>query len=206
MNFSELDLDFEDIGSWPIPIKVASGVLLFLLILLGAYFFVYKDQQATLEASQGHEQRLFAEFVKKQKKASNLEAFKAQLDQMQQIFGQLLRQLPSKAEMPDLLVDISQTALATGIKVELFKPGSETLHDFYAEKPIQLKMIGRFHQFGAFVSGVASLPRIVILTMHDISISPSKDESEGLVLEGTAKTYRYVSEDELPDDDAGEKG
>jgi len=196
MNFSEFELDFEDIGGWPTPIKIASGVLLFLLILLGAYFFVYKDQQVTLEQSQQQEQRLFKEFKAKQKKASNLDAFKAQLEQMKQIFSQLLRQLPSKAEMPDLLVDISQTALATGIKVELFKPGQETPHDFYAEKPIQLKMIGKFHQFGAFVSGVASLPRIVILTMHDISIRPANNG--GLVLEGTAKTYRYMSEDEVP--------
>jgi type IV pilus assembly protein PilO len=115
----------------------------------------------------------------------------------------MLRQLPSKTEMPDLIVDISQTALATGLTSELFRPGPETPKEFYAEKPIALRMVGSYHQFGAFVSGVASLPRVVILTMHDISLQP-KDRTARtgirrdipLELAGTVKTYRYLDEEE----------
>ena len=124
---------------------------------------------------------------------------------MEQQLQQMLRQLPSKTEMPDLIVDISQTALATGITNELFQPGPETPKEFYAEKPIALKMVGTYHQFGAFVSGVASLPRVVIMTMHDISLRPAnadKDPAAGigpnssLELAGTVKTYRYLDEEE----------
>ena len=123
---------------------------------------------------------------------------------MEQQLQQMLRQLPSKTEMPDLIVDISQTALATGISNELFKPGPEVPKDFYAEKPIELRMVGTYHQFGAFVSGVASLPRVVIMTMHDISLKPkdSKDPAgirpnSNLELAGTVKTYRYLDEEEV---------
>ena len=115
---------------------------------------------------------LRTEFETKQGRASNLEPLKLQLAQMEQQLQQMLRQLPSKTEMPDLIVDISQTALATGISNELFQPGPETPKEFYAEKPISLRMVGTYHQFGAFVSGVASLPRVVIMTMHDISLTP----------------------------------
>jgi type IV pilus assembly protein PilO len=116
----------------------------------------------------------------------------------------LLRQLPSKTEMTELLVDISQTALSAGLEVELFQPGPETPKDFYAEKPIKLKMIGTYHQFGTFISGVASLPRVVILTMHDVSLTPLKAPAKGaepaaneqLVLQGTVKTYRYLDDSE----------
>jgi type IV pilus assembly protein PilO len=113
----------------------------------------------------------------------------------------MLRQLPSKTEMPDLIVDISQTALATGLQNKLFQPGSETPKEFYAEKPIQLRLVGTYHQFGAFVSGVASLPRVVILTMHDIALKPANGASAikpnaALELAGTVKTYRYLDEDE----------
>ena len=121
---------------------------------------------------------------------------------MEQQLQQMLRQLPSKTEMPDLIVDITQTALATGIQNDLFRPGPETPKEFYAEKPIELKFVGSYHQFGAFVSGVASLPRVVIMTMHDISLKP-KNEKEGVIqpgealeLAGTVKTYRYLDEEE----------
>jgi type IV pilus assembly protein PilO len=113
---------------------------------------------------------------------------------METMLQQMLRQLPSKTEMPDLIVDISQTALASGISNELFKPQPEIKKEFYAEKPISLRMVGTYHQFGAFVSGVASLPRVVIMTMHDISLKPRAGGN--LVLEGTVKTYRYLDDDE----------
>ena len=125
----------------------------------------------------------------------------------------MLRQLPSKTEMPDLIVDISQTALATGLTTELFQPGPETPKEFYAEKPISLRMVGSYHQFGAFVSGVASLPRVVILTMHDISLKPRSNANGGgirrdvpLELSGTVKTYRYLDEEEPAASAASAKG
>ena len=115
---------------------------------------------------------------------------------MEVMLQQMLRQLPSKNEMPDLIVDVSQTALASGITNELFQPGAENRLEFYAEKPIALRMVGTYHQFGAFVSGVASLPRVVIMTMHDISLTPRDGNEATLELEGTVKTYRYLDEDE----------
>jgi type IV pilus assembly protein PilO len=116
---------------------------------------------------------------------------------MELMLQQMLRQLPSKNQMPDLIVDISQTALATGITNELFQPGPETIKEFYAEKPINLRMVGTYHQFGAFVSGVASLSRVVIMTMNDISLKPRSSNSNALVLTGTVKTYRYLDEEEM---------
>ncbi|HQZ30905.1 MAG TPA: type 4a pilus biogenesis protein PilO, partial [Arenimonas sp.] len=139
------------------------------------------------------------EFQTKQGKAANLEPLKQQLAQMEVMLQQMLRQLPSKNEMPDLIVDVSQTALASGINNELFQPGAESMLEFYAEKPIALRMAGTYHQFGAFVSGVASLPRVVIMTMHDISLKPRGAGDQTLVLEGTVKTYRYLDEDESAD-------
>ena len=125
---------------------------------------------------------------------------------MEQQLQQMLRQLPSKNEMPDLIVDVSQTALASGINNELFQPGAETMLEFYAEKPIALRMVGTYHQFGAFVSGVASLPRVVILTMHDISLQPKAGKGGinrgALELSGTVKTYRYLDEKEVADQEA----
>ncbi len=121
---------------------------------------------------------------------------------MEQVLQQMLRQLPSKTEMPDLIVDISQTALSSGLANELFQPEAETPKEFYAEKPIKLRMVGSYHQFGAFVSGVASLPRVVILTMHDISLKPKQGKggitagNGALELSGTVKTYRYLDEEE----------
>ena len=113
----------------------------------------------------------------------------------------MLRQLPSKTEMPDLIVDISQTALASGIRNELFQPQPEQAQEFYAEQPIQIRMVGNYHQFGAFMSGVASLPRVVIMTMHNIALTP-KDNSGSLVMEGTVKTYRYLDENDPQDKQA----
>ncbi|HLU13136.1 MAG TPA: type 4a pilus biogenesis protein PilO, partial [Arenimonas sp.] len=142
------------------------------------------------------ERTLREEFQNKQGRAANLEPLKQQLAQMEVMLQQMLRQLPSKNEMPDLIVDISQTALAAGISNELFQPGAEVQRDFYAEKPISLRMVGTYHQFGAFVSGVASLPRVVIMTMHDIQLKPRGQGDATLVLEGTVKTYRYLDADE----------
>jgi type IV pilus assembly protein PilO len=203
-NFDLKSLDFNNIGSWPRQAKaVFCGVVG--LLIIGLFWFLFigdkRDELAALEAK---EKELRTTFDQKQGQAANLGALKQQLVQMEQQLQQMLRQLPSKNEMPDLIVDISQTALATGITNELFQPGDEAPKDFYAEKPIALRMVGTYHQFGAFMSGVASLPRVVIMTMHDISLKPKNAAPNGtggndglLELSGTVKTYRYLDEEEV---------
>lgn len=207
------NLDFQNSGNWPQGVKMTFCVLLFLVICLVGWYFWIKGQQEDLEARESQEISLRSDFSIKQAKAVNLEALRQQLEEMKDMLRQMLRQLPSKTEMPELLVDISQTALSTGIENDLFQPGAETVKEFYAEKPISLRMVGSYHQFGAFISGVASLPRVVILTMHDVSLKP-KGATAGtrvsqaqaalmnggtLSLEGTVKTYRYVEDDETPE-------
>ena len=194
------ELDFNNIGGWPREFKLALCALVALVIVGLAWYLFVGDQRAELETLENEETQLRAQFETKQGRAANLEPLKLQLAQMEQQLQQMLRQLPSKTEMPDLIVDISQTALATGIANELFQPGPETPKEFYAEKPIALRMVGTYHQFGAFVSGVASLPRVVIMTMHDISLRPRDGgtlaPNSPLVLSGTVKTYRYLDESE----------
>ena len=199
------ELDFNNIGQWPQNAKIGLCAFIALVILLLAWLLFVRDKRTELEGLQGQETELRTEFETKQGRAANLEPLKQQLAQMEQQLQQMLRQLPSKTEMPDLIVDISQTALATGITNELFQPGAETLKEFYAEKPIELKMVGTYHQFGAFVSGVASLPRVVIMTMHDISLRARGSDKDPLAaigpnssleLAGTVKTYRYLDEEE----------
>ena len=198
------NLDMNNPGSWPMPAKLGLGVLLGIFIVGLVYWFYVKGQREQLSALEREQQSLRTEFEEKQGRAANLEPLKQQLAQMELMLQQMLRQLPSKNEMPDMIVDVSQTALASGISNELFKPGPETPKEFYAEKPIQLRMVGTYHQFGAFVSGVASLPRVVIMTMHDISLKP-RGSSNSLVLEGTVKTYRYLDEEEAAEAEAAAK-
>jgi len=195
------NIDFNNSGAWPDALKfIACGTLI--AVILGVFYYsLISGQRDELAGLEQTETGLKKTFEEKAGRAANLEPLKIQLAQMEEMLQQMMRQLPGKTEMPDLIVDISQTALATGIVNELFKPGEETRQEFYAEKPIQLRMIGTYHQFGAFMSGVASLPRVVILTMHDISLKPTlkngKTAADGsLTLEGTVKTYRYLDEDE----------
>ena len=197
------NLDRNNVGGWTQSVKVFFTVLVFALVLLLGWYFFVSDQQDNLTSLANKEVILKQDFSTKQAKAVNLEALQQQLDEMQDMLRQLLRQLPSKTEMPELLIDISQTALATGLQNKLFQPGPETPKEFYAEKPIALRMVGSYHQFGAFVSGVASLPRVVILTMHDISLKPKDTNQRAgirrdipLELAGTVKTYRYLDEEE----------
>lgn len=203
------ELDFNNIGSWPQQAKLGFSALIALLIIGLAWYLFVSDKKSELEGLERQETTLRGEFETKQGRAANLEPLKQQLAQMEQQLQQMLRQLPSKTEMPDLIVDISQTALATGISNELFQPGPEQPKEFYAEKPIALRMVGTYHQFGAFVSGVASLPRVVIMTMHDISLKPraaGKDAkitaNSALELAGTVKTYRYLDEEEMAEQQA----
>ena len=190
------NLDYNNSGSWPVQVKMGACVLLVALIIGIAWYLFVREKREMIAVEEGTEATLLAEFTEKQGRAANLEPLKQQLAQMEVMLQQMLRQLPSKNEMPDLIVDVSQTALASGISNELFQPGAETPLQFYAEKPIALRMVGTYHQFGAFVSGVASLPRVVIMTMHDISLAPRGDGDDTLVLEGTVKTYRYLDEEE----------
>jgi len=197
------DLSFNNTAIWPQQYKVGLCVLIGAVIVGLVWYLIVRDQRTELAGLERQEADLRTEFETKQGRASNLEPLKQQLAQMEQQLQQMLRQLPSKTEMPDLIIDISQTALATGITNELFQPGPEAPKEFYAEKPIDLRMVGTYHQFGAFVSGVASLPRVVIMTMHNIVLTPRGAKPGAkigpnsiLQLAGTVKTYRYLDEEE----------
>jgi type IV pilus assembly protein PilO len=197
------NLDRHNVGGWPNAIKLFFTGLVFVVVVLGGWYFQISNQQDDLANAESQEESLKTQFSQKQAKSANLEALEQQLADMQDMLRTLLRQLPSRTEMPELLIDISQTALAAGIETELFQPGAETPKDFYAEKPITLRMVGTYHQFGTFISGVASLPRVVILTLHDVSLSPKSEDKKNpgngqLVLQGTVKTYRYLEDDETP--------
>ncbi len=196
--------DFSDLGSAPGPVRFILLSVVLILILAAGYFLLIEDKKIELEQTRQQELALMADFEFKQQKSANLEAYEKQLADMQDLLQTMFRQLPSKTEMDKLLVDVSQTALAAGIDVQLFEPQAESFQDFYAERPIIVRMLGDYHEFGEFVSGVAALPRVVILTMHDISLKRASanqsryGDSEGrLVLEGRVKTYRYVDEEEV---------
>lgn len=202
------ELDFNNTGSWPREFKIGACVLVGVLIIGLSWWLFVRDKREQLDGLVRQESDLRLDYETKRGRAANLNALKQQLTQMEQQLQQMLRQLPSKTEMPDLIVDISQTALATGLASELFQPGEETPKEFYAERPIALRMVGTYHQFGAFVSGVASLPRVVILTMHDIALRPKDPKvgitanSAALELAGTVKTYRYLDEEEAAKQEA----
>lgn len=203
MNFLEelQNLDFNDIGRWPLLFRTLFVVLFFAVAAsAGFYFLVYESEMPRLERVQQEEQELRLSFEQKQKKAANFDAYRQQLQEIERSFGTMLRQLPGKTEIPNLLVDISQTGLAAGLREELFQPREEIQKDFYAEKPIKIRLKGSYHEFGKFVSDIAALPRIV--TLHDIEITPQnvQEASDELVLNVTAKTYRYMDQD---DEDAG---
>ena len=203
MNLSFLeelrDLDPRDPGRWPLAaLAAAVGATFLVLTLFLIYFFVWQDVRPELQQKEAEEQTLRVEFQQKHARAVNLSVYKTQLKDLQRSFGALLRQLPGKTEVPNLLVDISQTALAAGLQQKLFQPESEQAKDFYAELPIKMVLTGSYHQFGAFVSGIAALPRIV--TLHDIAITQtggSNSSYDDLTLTLTAKTYRYLDDDEM---------
>jgi len=188
-------LDANDVGRWPLAFRIAVIVIVFMLVTgLGIYWFVVKDKAPQLARAEGVEEELSLTFENKQKKAANYDAYKAQLTQIEQSFGTMLRQLPGETEIPSLIVDISQTGLAAGLQEKLFVPQPEIPKDFYAEKPIKIRLTGGFHEVSKFVSGIAGLPRIV--TLHDINITPeTKDSFDNLSMEVTAQTYRYIDEE-----------
>ncbi|HXL96850.1 MAG TPA: type 4a pilus biogenesis protein PilO [Steroidobacteraceae bacterium] len=193
-------LDPREPGRWPFAARAAAVSICFVAVAIGLiYVFVWQDRMPELRQREDQEQQLRNEFRVKHAKAVNLAVYKQQLTDIEKSFGALLRQLPSKTEVPNLLVDISQTGLAAALEEKLFQPGQEVKKDFYAELPIHIQLTGSYHEFGAFVSGIAALPRIV--TLHDIQITPvSKEKSaayDQLQLDLTAKTYRYLDDDEV---------
>jgi type IV pilus assembly protein PilO len=201
------NLDPNDPGRWPLGVRIGTVTLLFLIAAAGGYyFFVWKSQRPLLLEARAKEGELMQTLETKAKRAANLEAYRAQLAEMERSFGAMLRQLPNKTEVPNLLVDISQTGLAAGLEEKLFQPLGENRKDFYAELPISIRLSGGYHEVGRFASGIAALPRIV--TLHDIEITPppgrgTADPTE-LVLNVTAKTYRYLDVEEQATEDASE--
>jgi len=188
------NLDLSNIGAWPTAVKIALIIIAATAAAVGGFFLDTQAQVEKLERVERMELTLKTDFEVKQAKAVNLDAYKQQLTEIEETFGAMLRQLPSKTEVEGLLVDISQTGLASGIEFQLFKPQGEEFIDFYAELPIKMVMTGDYHEFGNFVSGVAALPRIV--TLHNISIKDD-GKSQQLTMEVTAKTYRYLDDTEV---------
>ncbi len=189
-------LDPKDVGRWPVLVRAAAVLAVFAICAaFGWYMFVWNDDRPMLQAAEQQELELRSQFETKQQRAANLDAYKAQLAEMERSFGAMLRQLPGKTEVPNLLVDISQSGLAAGLQEKLFQPSPEKGNGFYAELPIKIKLVGSYHDFGAFVSGIAALPRIV--TLHDIQITPvdAKGGYDNLSMDVTAKTYRYIEDE-----------
>ncbi len=190
-------LDFNDIGRWPFVFRASAVVMAGVIAtVVGLYLFVYQEKIPVLEKAGAEENELRVVFEEKQRKAANFNAYQEQLAEIERSFGTMLQQLPGRTEIPNLLVDISQTGLAAGLDEKLFQPENEIRKDFYAEKPIKIQLDGSYHEFGSFVSDIAALPRIV--TLHDIQIKPvTKENYDDLVLSVTAKTYRYLEDEEV---------
>jgi type IV pilus assembly protein PilO len=194
------DLDLTNVARWPAAARAVIILVMMGCIIFLGYWFHTKDQLLELDKTAQLEKDLKFIFEKKAEQATNLEAYEQQLEDMRESFGAMLRQLPNQTEVADLLVDISQTGLASGLEFELFKPQPENPKEFYAELPISIRVVGEYHEFGNFVSGVAALPRIV--TLHDIHISRVGESKTLLGMNVTAKTYRYLEQDEI--DEAAE--
>ena len=188
------NIDINDIAGWPTPIKIAGILLVCVLLLFLGYYFLIADELAEHEQVQQKEQTLRQTFLDKKALAVNLPAYRQQMEEMQQTFGTLLRQLPNKTEVPNLLVDITQAGLGRGLGFVLFKPEKEKPLEFYAELPINITVTGTYHQLGEFVSDIAALPRIV--TVSNINITPYQ-KGGGLTMSAVARTFRYLEPEEI---------
>src|SRR5262245_26937473 len=187
-------LDPKNIGNWPLGPKLGTLVILLALILFLSYWFDWQHQMEELDTHRSEEAQLRQTFLDKKRQAINLEAYRKQLDDIEKSFGALLKQLPSKSEMDALLTDINQAGLGRGLQFELFKPAAgESMSEFYAELPIQLKISGGYHDFGAFATDISKLSRIV--TLNDIALAAGKDGV--ITMDSVAKTYRYLDEEEV---------
>ncbi|MBE9607892.1 type 4a pilus biogenesis protein PilO [Chitinilyticum piscinae] len=196
MTLDELrGLDPKDVANWPLAVQLVALAFAFILTVGAGYYFVWGDQIAEIDASRLTEVQLKEEFIKKKSQAINLEAYKAQLDEIQRTFGALLKQLPSKADMESLLKDINQAGVGRGLKFVLFKPATEIKTAEFAQMPIDIELNGSFHDLAAFVSDVSQLPRIV--TISDLMLFSGKDKDSSLVLKAKVNTYRALDEAEL---------
>ena len=190
------NLNPKDVGAWPLAPRIAVLIGLFALILLAGWWFWWSEQLETLQQRQQQELKLKDEFVSKKSQAVNLDLYVQQLNEIDRSFGALLKQLPSKSEVESLLVEINQSGLGRGLQFELFKPGQEAMKDFYAELPINVRLTGSYHDFGAFAGDIARLSRIV--TLNNISITSNQQAKDGtLAMNAVTKTFRYLDDDEL---------
>lgn len=183
------DLDFENVGSWPLPIKIIAGLLLFIALVVAGYYYHVEGLQKRLEAAQAEETTLKRDFEKKAFEAANLEAYKRQMTEMEESFGALVSQLPSDTEVPGLLEDITNKGELNGLTINTIDLLDEVPQEFYIELPIEINAVGSYHDLGAFISGMAGLPRIV--TLHDFDIKAPGSETNMLQMNILAKTYRY---------------
>ena len=191
------NIDFKNAGSLPLAVKGVLLGFLFLLLLAAGYFVLWSPSITELDQARAKEEELRKVFLDKKSQAIKVEAYKQQMIEIEKTFGALLKQLPDRSEMDGLLTDINQAGLGRGLEFELFKPGQESVADFYAEMPIQIKVLGNYHDLGAFATDVSKLSRIV--TLNDISITPldPNSKNEMLVMDAVAKTYRYLDSNEL---------
>jgi type IV pilus assembly protein PilO len=194
------NIDFNNVGSLPAAVKAVLLTFIFLMILALGYFFLWTDAFTSLDTEKAKEEELRKVFLDKQAQAVNLAGYKLQMVEIEKTFGALLKQLPDKSQMDGLLTDINQAGLGRGLEFELFKPGQETQAEFYAEMPISIKVLGTYHDLGAFATDISKLSRIV--TLNDISVSTGKEAKSSsadavLVMEATARTYRYLDADEV---------
>lgn len=200
MNLEDFNkIDFKTAGSLPLPVKAVMLGAIGLFIMAAAYWFLWKPALEELDQAKAKEEQLREVFLGKKAEAINLDAYKQQVVEIEKTFGTLLKQLPDRSQMDGLLTDINQAGLERGLEFELFKPGQETLADFYAEMPISIKVIGNYHDLGTFASDISKLSRIV--TLNNLSISAPKDNKNAkdnrLVMEAIAKTYRYLDPNEI---------
>lgn len=200
MNFDDFNnIDFNNMGSLPVPVKLVLLSILALLIVVGGYFLLWSGEINAFDQAEAKEQELRQTFLSKKSQAVKIEAYRQQMVDIEKTFGALLKQLPDRSQMDGLLTDINQSGLGRGLEFELFKPGQEVVADFYAEMPIEIKLLGNYHDIGAFATDVSRLSRIV--TLNNLSIVPVKSNLKGsggsLMLEAVAKTYRYLDSSEI---------
>ncbi|HEX9812594.1 MAG TPA: type 4a pilus biogenesis protein PilO [Burkholderiales bacterium] len=194
MTLDELrNLDLKDLSALPLPVKIVGVAIVCVLILAAGYYFVISDELDQRDAAERQERTLRDTYLQKKLLAINIDVYRKQMEEMQESFGSLLRQLPNTTEVPDLLVDITQAGLGRGLEFSLFRPESEKPRDFYAELPISLQVSGTYHELAQFISDVAALPRIV--TFGDINITRGK--ADKLSMQATARTYRYLDSGEV---------
>ncbi len=194
MTLDELNkLDLKTLADWPLPTKLAALAILFVAIVAAGWWFDWRGGMETLDAAKQKETELRSVFTTKKNQAINLEAYKKQLADIEQAFGALLKQLPNKQEMDALITDVNQAGLGRGLQFDLFKPQAETVSEFYAETPINVKVTGGYHDIAAFVSDVSKLSRIV--TLQNIALVPAKDGV--LNMDAVVKTYRYLDDEEV---------